>query len=107
MAIAMAFIKLGQYEDAYRLLDSSLEHKYRKDLSDSEKKTLLEIFKLLSTHEDVEIHSKILQEIKDIELISNDSLPEKICNTKILGESRSVAILDYLNKMKNNQEQDD
>jgi hypothetical protein len=107
MAIAMAFIKLGQYQDAYWLLESSLEHKYRNDLSNSEKKTLLEIFKLLSTHKDVEINRKILQEIKDIDLISKESLSERICNTQILGESRSIAILDYLNKMKNNQAQDD
>lgn len=107
LAIAMAFIKLEQYQDAYRLLESSLEHKYRKELSDSEKKTLLEIFKLLSANEGVEINNTILEEIKDIDLIREESLPEKICNTEILRESSTIATLDYLDKIKNNKEQTD
>jgi hypothetical protein len=107
LAIAMAFIKLEQYQDAYRLLESSLEHKYRKELSDGEKKTLLEMFRLLSTDESIEINSTILEEIKDVDLIRDESLPEKICNTEILRESSTIATLDYLNKIKNNQDQND
>ena len=107
MAMATAFIKLGQYQDAYLLLELNLEKKYQTVLSDSEKTTLLEIFKLLSTDESIEINSKLLQEIKDIDLISKKSLPERICNTRVLHESRSIAILDYFNQKNNTQTQDD
>jgi hypothetical protein len=107
MAMATAFIKLGQYQDAYLLLELNLEKKYQTVLSDSEQKTLLEIFKLLSTDGSIEINSKLLQEIKDIDLISKESLPERICNTRVLHESRSIAILDYFNQKNNTQTQDD